>query len=76
MKTTHEIKITFRGFHNVTIPAGAPLQAHLDGLGRPCYSVRPEHVETDSPRYPWSIWAHDTKHYYIWAPSEVIPAKA
>jgi hypothetical protein len=70
-KLSKDIAITFRDFHNVTAKAGAPLRA-IKGGDRVYYALSPSQVETDSPRDSRSMWAHDTKHYYIYVPDDAV----
>jgi len=68
---SRDVELTFQRFHTVRAKAGTPLKMVMCGDG-PGYVISPSHVETDSPRDPNSIWAHDTKYYYIWAPRDAV----
>ena len=58
----HDVSFTYQRLHKVRAKAGTPVQ-QIGGS----FALRPEDVETDSPRGRVSLWAFDTTYYYIWA---------
>jgi len=67
-----DVSLTFQRLHKCTARKGAPVRREGGG-----FVIEPAHVETDSDRGPYSFWAHDTRHYFIWIDAgdvEQVPA--
>lgn len=62
MQTAHEIRMTFRDFHTMTIPAGTEA-FWVDG-GQGGWAIKPNAAHLTSNTA--SIFKHDTTYYYIW----------
>lgn len=71
-RLSRDVELRFRDLHTVRAKAGTPVQMIPDGRGLPCYALSPGSVETDSPTGRGTLWAHDTAHYYIWAPADSV----
>lgn len=69
---SRDVTLTFQRIHTVRAKAGTPLQTIYGGSGVVCYAIAPHNVETDSERGPNSIFQHDTRHYYIWVPTDAV----
>jgi hypothetical protein len=67
MKTTRDLKINFRDFHDVEVPAGTPVEkAHGTGP----YVVHPSRVHLKSQTR--AISDHDATYYFIFIPEDAI----
>lgn len=69
---SRDVELSFRGLHTVRAKAGTPLRPITGGGGVIYYAISPADVETDSDRSKTSIWAHDTKHFFIYAPADAV----
>lgn len=70
-QTTRDLELSFQRFHKVKVNAGTPVQAIQCGTGIE-YAVNPSLCETDSQTGAGTIWAHDTKYYYIFVPRDAV----
>lgn len=68
---SRDIELLFLG-HIVRAKKGTSVQMIPDGRGLPCYTLYPANVETGSHQGRGSLWRHDTKYYYIWAPNDAV----
>lgn len=60
--TKHDVKLTFRGMHDLLIPAGTPAKWIEGGTGG--WAVEPKAVHLLSKTA--GLFKHDSTHYYIW----------
>lgn len=68
MKTARDLKIRFRDFHDLEVPAGTMVErAHATGP----YAVHPSRVKLVSQTR--AIFKHDAKYYFIFIdPAELV----
>ena len=70
-RLSRDVELTFQRTHTIRAKAGTPVHPIKCGLGVG-YHLRPNDVETDSPRHRTSLFAFDVKHHYIWAPADAV----
>lgn len=68
---SRDVEMTFRDLHTVRAKAGTPLLP-VPGGDRRHYAIPLAYVETDSPTGRGTLWAHDARYFYIWAPADAV----
>jgi len=73
-RLSRDVTVRFRGDYDVTAKAGTRLTRHRDGMGKPCFAIPPNACDAGpmGAAGTWSIFSHDSKHFYIWAPADAV----
>lgn len=66
-RLSRDVEFTFQQIHTVRAKKDTRV---IGSNGH--FILSPSQVETDTPTGPRTIWAHDTKYYYIWAPADAV----
>ncbi|MER9961655.1 hypothetical protein NKJ72_11920 [Mesorhizobium sp. M0045] len=75
-RLSRDVVVRFRGDYDVTAKAGTVLEhvPHNGGLKTPGFAIPPAACDAGQmgKAGTWSIFGHDSKHFYIWAPADAV----